>query len=130
MSETSKILKKRLRARFDKNAKDAKLREFVLRTSMAMPIESIIGINAVQAPIEPGYERIISCYEWPFYSHKLTVTLSRINDIFSICIELELQLSGQALNDVGKSKRIFLALHKETKIINKSSSTDLSRSRI
>ena len=46
-------------ARFDKNAKDAKLREFVLRTSMAMPIESIIGMNAVHAPIEPGYERII-----------------------------------------------------------------------
>ena len=55
----SKIPKKRLMARFDKNAKDAKLREFVLRTSMAMPIESIIGMNAVQAPIEPGYERII-----------------------------------------------------------------------
>ena len=66
MSETSKILKKRLRARFDKNAKDAKLREFVLRTSMAMPIESIIGMNAVQAPIEPGYERIITCSEKPF----------------------------------------------------------------
>ena len=129
MSETSKILKKRLRARFDKNAKDAKLREFVLRTSMAMPIESIIGMNAVQAPIEPGYERIISCSEWPFKGHKLTITLSRFNDIFSISIELELKLSGQAFNDVGKPKRTFLALHKETKIINKSSSTDLSRSR-
>ena len=107
MSETSKILIKRLRARFDKNAKDAKLREFVLRTSMAMPIESIIGINAVQAPIEPGYERIISCSEWPFQGHKLIVTLSRFNDFFAISIELELKLSGQALNDVGKSKTIF-----------------------
>lgn len=49
----------KLRARFDKNAKDAKLRECVLRTSMAMPIESIIGMNAMQAHVERGYESII-----------------------------------------------------------------------
>ena len=53
-------------ARFEQKAKDAKLRECVLKTSMAMPIESIIGRNAMHASVERGYEKPIFGLKWPF----------------------------------------------------------------